>query len=119
VDGSYAGQPFIIDDDGFPNLMINVLNAKLRAGHFSLLTIALRAHLKRGTSEGNPIANVMMWPGEGVDAADRRLSLARSWYAPWKKKLSLAWNVASLKPAIDAILATRQRLLLRRPEHVA
>jgi cholesterol oxidase len=110
MDGSNAGQRFYIEDDGFPNLMINALSAKLRAGQFSLLALALRSHLKRGTSEGNPLGNVMMWLGEGVDAADGRLSLARSWFAPWKKNLSLAWNVARSKPVIDAILATHQRL---------
>jgi cholesterol oxidase len=110
MDGSAGGHRFYIEDDGFPNLLLNAVDAKVRAGHFSLLGLALRAHLRRGTRELNPLGNVMMWLGEGVDAADGRLYLGRRWWMPWKKDLQLAWDVARSKPVIDAILQAHGRL---------
>jgi cholesterol oxidase len=112
MDGSSGGQRYFVEDDGFPNLMLNAVSAKLRAGYFSLLGYALRAHLKRGMGEANPLGNVMMWLGEGVDAADGQLYLGGRWFAPWKKDLKLAWNVARSVPVIEAILATHRRLSL-------
>lgn len=110
MDGSVDGQRFYIEDDGFPNLLLNAVDAKLRAGKLSMLGFALRAHLRRGTREVNPLGNVMMWLGEGVDAADGRLDLRRRWFAPWKKSLRLAWDVTRSKPVIDAILEVHSRL---------
>jgi cholesterol oxidase len=110
MDGSAGGQRFFVEDDGFPNLLLNALAAKLRGGSFSLLGYALRAHLKRSTTEANPLGGVMMWLGEGVDAADGQLYLGRSLFAPWKRQLKLAWNVARSAPVIEAILAIHGRL---------
>ncbi|HKM54859.1 MAG TPA: GMC oxidoreductase, partial [Isosphaeraceae bacterium] len=110
MDGSAGGPRYYIEDDGFPNLMLNAVRAKLRTGALSLFGFALRAHLARREGELNPLGNVMMWLGEGVDAADGMLYLGRHWYSPWKKDLKLAWHVARSKPVIDAILAMHGRL---------
>jgi cholesterol oxidase len=110
MDGSAGGPRFYVEDDGFPNLLLNAVRAKLRTGALSLLGIALRAHLARREGELNPLGNVMMWLGEGVDAGDGRLYLGRSWLPPWKKELKLDWNVARSRPVIEAILAAHGRL---------
>ena len=52
----------------------------------------------------------MVWLGEGVDAADGRLSLSRHWLMLWKKDLTLGWSAGRSKAVIDAIVATHQRL---------
>ena len=70
------------------------------------------AHLRRGAGEPNPLGKVMMWLGEGVDAANGRLHLGRRWLMPWRSDLRLAWDVAASRPVIDAILATHTRLSL-------
>ena len=110
MDGSTGGSRFYVEDDGFPNLMLNAVRAKLRTGTLSLLGYALHAHLLRRAGELNPLGNVMMWLGEGVDAADGKLYLGRPWLRPWRKELKLNWNVERSKPVIDAILATHRRL---------
>jgi cholesterol oxidase len=110
MDGSVGGQRFFVEDDGFPNLMLNAVRAKLRRGAFSLLGQALRAHLARGEGELNPLGKVMMWLGEGVDAADGRLYLGRPWFWPWRQELKLDWNVERSRPVIEAILAAHGRL---------
>ena len=70
----------------------------------------LREHLQRGLDEKNPKRQVMIWLGEGLDAADGRLSLGRQFPLFWKRALTLDWDVKRSKPVIDAILATHQRL---------
>jgi cholesterol oxidase len=110
MDGSEDGQRFYVEDDGFPNLLLNAVSAKLRSHWFSLLAWALRFHLRRGPGETNPLGNLMVWLGEGVDAADGRLSLGRPWLAPWRKDLQLTWDIRGSEGVIRAILATHQRL---------
>jgi cholesterol oxidase len=112
TDGPGGGPRYIIEDDGFPNLLLNALEA--RAGSPGLganfLAWALRSHLKRGLNETNPLSGMMMWLGAGCDASDGVLKLGRKFPAFWKQDLSLSWDVTKSKPVIDAILATHRRL---------
>lgn len=109
MDGKIDGQRFFVEDDGFPNLLLNALGAAT-AGRGGRLAGQLREHLSRGLDEKNPQRQVMIWLGEGLDAADGRLSLARQFPQLWKRELDLAWDVSRSKPVIDAILATHRRL---------
>lgn len=104
------GQSFIVEDDGFPNMLLNAVVAKLRQGRGGLLAIALRRHLQRGVDETNPLSNTMVWLGAGVDAADGQLDLGREWFKPWQRDLHLKWDISRSKPTIDAILATHKQL---------
>jgi cholesterol oxidase len=108
MDGEHHGQRLYIEDDGFPNLLLNALNATLDAGEGGVFARLLRRHLRRGLEEKNPQRQVMVWLGEGIDAADGRLVLKRGRLRPWR--LQLEWDVSASKPVIDAILATQQRL---------
>lgn len=107
---SINGQSFMIEDDGFPNLLLNAVTAKLNTGRASPFALALQNHLRRGLDEKNPLSNVMVWLGVGVDAADGQLSLGRNWLKPWKKDLKLRWDVRQSKAAIDAILNLQKQL---------
>ncbi len=109
MDGQVAGQRFYVEDDGFPNLLLNTLEA-LAAAHGGPLAKQLLTHLQRGLDEKNPKRQVMIWLGEGLDAADGRLSLGRQFPRFWKRALTLDWDVRRSKPVIDAILATHRRL---------
>lgn len=110
TDGSIDGQSFIIEDDGFPNLLLNAITAKLRSGKVSPFALALRDHLRRRLDEKNPFSNVMVWLGAGVDAADGQLSLGRNWLMPWKKDLKLTWDSRQSKAVINTILNLHKQL---------
>jgi cholesterol oxidase len=107
MDGDADGHRYIVEDDGFPNVLFNALRAKRGIG---LLSWALRRHLRRGLNEGNPLGHVMVWLGAGVDAGDGRLRLGRRWLLPWKTDLTLDWDVTRTRPVIEAILAMHRRL---------
>ena len=109
MDGQVDGQRFYVEDDGFPNLLLNTVSARTN-GHEGRLARRLREHLRRGLDEKNPQRQVMIWLGEGVDAADGRLSLGRHFPQFWKRALKLNWDIGRSKPVIDAIVATHRRL---------
>jgi cholesterol oxidase len=109
-DGDVGGHRFILEDDGFPNLLLNAVTAKLRSSWLPLFGWALRSHLRRSLDEANPLANVEVWLGAGVDAGNGRLSLRRSWLTPWRKELRLDWKVKRSEGVIEAILDMQRRL---------
>jgi cholesterol oxidase len=108
--GEIDGQPMILEDDGFPNIWLNVLRQLSRSPWLSPLRWALLGNLGRGRDEQNPLAHVMVWLGAGKDAGDGRLKLARRIWAPWSRKLALDWNVARSRSLIDAIVKAHGRM---------
>lgn len=116
MDGSVDGERFFVEDDGFPNVLLNAVTSRLASGGgwspaAWLLRRHLGSHLERGLDEKNPLKQVMVWLGEGLDAHDGRLKLARRWYAPWKgRRLSMDWKVGRSRGVIDAIVGTHRRL---------
>ena len=105
MDGGVAGQRFFVEDDGFPNVLLNALRAK--GGPFGKLTAG---RLARGLDEKNPTDRVMVWLGEGLDAADGRLYLGRKRLKPWQRTLRLDWDVTASRAVFDAIVDTHERL---------
>lgn len=109
-DGAVGGDRFVIQDDGFPNFLLNALTAKQSSGLPSLLAWAMCRGLRRGVGELNPLGNVMIWLGAGVDAGDGRIELRRNWLTFWKRSLSVEWDVGRSRGVVDAILETHRRL---------
>jgi cholesterol oxidase len=107
MDGAIEGQRFFVEDDGFPNVLLNALTARLGGG---TLARWCRDRLQRGFDELNPTAQVMMWLGEGVDAGDGQLHLGRPFWAPWRRDLQLSWRVDSSLATFKTIIATHTRL---------
>jgi cholesterol oxidase len=108
LDGSQAGQRFFIEDDGFPNLLLDAIGAHLRANHVPFAGMLQRwAH--RSLNEKNPTEQIMIWLGEGLDAANGRLQLGRSRLPPWKTSLKLTWQRREHR-VIDAINAIHEQL---------
>ncbi|HYH69424.1 MAG TPA: GMC family oxidoreductase [Urbifossiella sp.] len=110
MDGGPGSERFVLEDDGFPNLLLNALTAKLGSAWLNPLAWALRPFLRRGPGELNPLARVAVWLGAGVDAGDGRLTLGRPTFAPWRTDLCLDWNVRKSRRVIDAILRAQGRL---------
>jgi len=105
MDGGVAGQRFFVEDDGFPNVLLNALREM--GGIVGKLTAD---RLERGLEEKNPLDQVMVWLGEGLDAADGRLYLGRKRLKPWQRTLRLDWDVAASRAVIDAIEDTHKKL---------
>ena len=109
MDGEMARQRFYVEDDGFPNLLLNTLDAQI-AAIGGQLAKHLREHLTRGLDEKNPMKQVMVWLGEGLDAADGRLHLGRQFPRFWRREVKLDWDVTRSRATIEAILDMHRSL---------
>ena len=110
LDGSQKGARFFVEDGGFPNVLKNYVQAKLKhVGRFGLRAKFLR-YLRDALHGDDPLSNMMPWFGQGVDAANGRLYLGRHWYAPWRRKLALDWDVTHSEAAINGLIAMHERL---------
>ena len=109
TDASYRNQRFVIEDDGFPNLILNALRACLDApdaGFGRPLLEQIEAHVS-----GDPnLRNVMVWLGAGMDAADGQLSLKRRLFWPWVRDLDLQWNPQNSTGVFEAILDLHRKV---------
>ena len=100
-----GGERFLIEDDGFPNLLLNAMRAGSLLNSIPLFAWAFPGDLHRGLDEHNPLAQVMVWLGAGVDHGLGKLILKRPWYLPWKRHLKLEWDASASAPLVEAILS--------------
>ena len=52
----------------------------------------------------------MPWFGQGIDAANGDLYLARRWYAFWRRELALDWDPADFELAINSLVDMHKKL---------
>ena len=108
LDGAVDGQQFFVEDGGFPNLLLNFLQSRGRG--LGLRRRVIMKWLKNLVPVDDPVSCVMPWFGQAVDAGDGRLHLGRAWYAPWRRKLKLDWDVTRSEPAVSAMVKMHERL---------
>lgn len=108
LDGAVGGRQFFVEDGGFPNLLRNYLQSRGSSPQRRHRVIV--GWLKHLAGSGDALSNVMPWFGQSMDAADGRLYLGRVWYAPWRRRLKLDWDVARSEATIDAMVDMHKRL---------
>ncbi len=110
ADGGFRNQRFVIEDDGFPNALLNAIKAYLDGGVRTPFGKHLLKELEEHVRDGTPLRNLLLWLGAGQDAGDGRLSLKRRWFMPWKRVLNLAWHVQGSEGVLKAMEAMHQSL---------
>ncbi|MBV9578861.1 MAG: GMC family oxidoreductase [Chloroflexi bacterium] len=110
MDGSFHGQRIVVEDDGFPNLLLNAIRAHPASKWANPLAWLLRARPGSQGQSANPFGGVMVWLGAGVDAGNGRLRLKKSALPPWQADLTLNWSIARSRRTIEAILQLHKRL---------
>jgi cholesterol oxidase len=105
MDGVEVPERFVVQDDGFPDLLLNAFRA---ASHDAGADAdgGLPADLKEAMSSRGTAHGIMLWLGAGVDAGDGELRLARQWRPPFRRTLDLRWNPDASRGVIEAIRAT-------------
>lgn len=103
TDGSFKNQRFVVEDDGFPNVLLNAIKACLDGRMKTRFGKSLLKEFEEHLRNDNLLSNLMLWLGAGMDAADGQLRLKRKWYMPWKRVLSLDWEVENSRGVLDAI----------------
>ena len=109
-DGSRNGERFVIEDDGFPNLLLNSLRACLDAPGAAGFGRGLLQQIEEHVRANSNLRNVMIWLGAGLDAGDGQLALKRRLFAPWVRDLDLQWTPQNSRGVIEAIAEVHRRL---------
>lgn len=108
MEGDGSGERFVIEDDGFPSLLLNAVRAVARGGggeepSEGSLAHRLAERLEEAVIGKEGPRGLMLWLGAGVDAGNGRLRLDRSWLPPFSHTLELEWNPDTSAGVIDRI----------------
>jgi cholesterol oxidase len=109
-EGEADAPRFVIEDDGFPNVLLNALRACLDSARGDSIGRSLLASIEEQVRGDERSRNVMVWLGAGGDASDGELALKRPWFAPWTRQLDLRWDPKQSARVVDAILAIHRSL---------
>jgi cholesterol oxidase len=110
TDGSVSGQRFIIEDDGFPNVVLNALKAYLDNQIGGSTGKALLDSLEHHLREDYLLSDLMVWLGAGMDAADGTLGLKPHGLISPTLDLDLDWDPAGSQAVLDAISQMHRNL---------
>lgn len=109
MDGDANGQRFVVEDDGFPNAMLNALRAFRGAAGDGLVQNVL-AELETHVSGDEQSRNLMLWLGAGIDGADGELALAKPHLGKKSGAFELRWEPDKTRPVVESILALHTRM---------
>jgi cholesterol oxidase len=112
TDGSFRNQRFAIEDDGFPNLILNALKSYLDNRLLTSPARALLVELERHLRDHHLLSDLMVWLGAGADAADGEFRLKPQGWISRTFDLDLEWDTGHSQGVFDA-MAEMQRELTR------
>jgi cholesterol oxidase len=110
TDGSFKNQRFVIEDDGFPNVVLNVLKAYLDNELVSSVGSSLLEQLERHLREHYALSDLMVWLGAGMDAADGRFALKSHGLRTQHLDMDLEWDPDASRGVLDAIAEMQKNL---------
>ena len=110
TDGYFKNERFVVEDDGFPNLLLNVVKAYLDNGVRTPFGKHLLKEFEEYLRDDSPLRSLMVWLGAGKDAGDGQLRLKRRWFMPWTRVLSLIWEVEHSEGVLNAMNEIQQSL---------
>jgi cholesterol oxidase len=110
TDGSFQNQRFAIEDDGFPNVILNALKAYLDDQVVTTTGTALLDALEHHLREDYLLSDLMVWLGAGMDAADGQLHLKRHGLLSGNLELDLKWDTDGSQGVFDAISEMQKSL---------
>jgi cholesterol oxidase len=111
MDGGAGGERFVVEDDGYPNLLLSALRASMDDGEEGGLARSLIEHLENESGDPNDgVRGIMLWLGAGIDAGDGQLRLDRKWLPPFRQELELVWSADRSRRVIDGIIDMHRRM---------
>ena len=110
TDGSFRDERFVVEDDGFPNLLLAAIKAYLDNGVRTPVGRHLLKEFEEYLRDDTLLRSLLLWLGAGKDAGDGQLLLTRRWFMPWKRVLNLIWEVENSKSVLYAMEAMHQNM---------
>lgn len=106
LDGSYDGARIFVEDGALgdiPNTyMTEAVKQARRWFHFKWY-VSLTSRLLRWLKRHPTVPHVIAWFAQSVDASNGRLALRRPWYAPWRRRLHIHWEVSDSEETFNAV----------------
>lgn len=103
LDGRIDGQRFFVTDGGFPEMLADLLAARTRTWSDERHWPAFHRLLGMLVNRRDATSTLLPLLAQGLDAADGRLRLARSWRRPFAgRQLRLDWSPAASTPMLKA-----------------
>lgn len=106
LDGGYNGAKIFVEDGALgdvPNAWLSEAVKQsgkwLRPGWYRKLAARLLVWLRHHHSATHLVA----WFAQSVDASNGRLRLKRPWYAPWRQRLHLDWDIHPSEKTFEAV----------------
>ncbi len=109
-DGSFRNQRFLVEDDGYPNLLLAAVKGYLENRLSTPFGKRLLKQFEDYMREDSKLSRLMVWLGAGADAADATLYLRRHKLLFWKKKLDIDYPLETSKGVFEAIQEMHKRL---------
>jgi cholesterol oxidase len=110
TDGSFRQQRFAVEDDGFPNLILNALKAYLEKRLITSAGQALLKELERHLRDHHLLSDTMVWLGAGMDAADGEFRLkSKGWFSR-RYEMDLDWQASHSQGVLDAMAEMQKEL---------
>lgn len=72
--------------------------------------VRLFTHLLRQVARLNTAEHTMAWFAQSVDASNGYMTLRRPWYAPWRRRLHLVWDITPSETTFRRVNALHKRL---------
>jgi cholesterol oxidase len=110
TDGSFRDERFVVEDDGFPNLLLAAIKAHLDDGVRTPPGRHLLKEFEEYLRDDTLLRSLLLWLGAGKDAGDGQLQLKRRWFMPWKRVLDLIWEIEPSQSVFYAMEAMHQSL---------
>lgn len=110
TDGSYMNQRFAIEDDGFPNVILNALKGYMDHELMTTVGNTLLTELEEHLRENYALSDLMVWLGAGMDSADGRFQLKKHGLIHKELELDLEWTPDSSRGVLDAMADMHKRL---------
>jgi len=118
MDGTSNNQRFVVEDDGFPNVLLSALRACLDRGTGTDIGRSVLRQLADHLQDDEHSRNLMVWLGAGMDAADGQLSLKKPRLAQKSRALDLRWKPEQSRSLVESILAVHDRMTLATGGHM-
>jgi cholesterol oxidase len=106
----WEGHHFFIEDGGFPDIVGNYLEEKVKRPARGVRAKALLETIQYILRQRDPLQCAMPWFAQGRDAADGQLYLRRRWWLFGRRLLHLRWEIDRSQKTIDAIVNMHTKL---------
>ena len=118
MDGSSDSQRFVVEDDGFPNALLNAFRACRDRGVAMDVGRSVLMQIEQHLRGDEKARNLMVWLGAGMDAADGRLSLKKPGLAKKPRALDLRWRPEQSRSVVESILAVHKSMTAATDGHL-